>query len=147
MVIADLEGPGIIQRIWTPTPTNDTMQFFFDGETVPRISLPFIDLFTGKEYPFLRPVVGNEVGGYYCYIPIPYKSSCKILLKGERMQFIQIQYRKKAGGSNLETFPVEFSAEDKDALETALKTWERTGPELMTIIQPDDVQIQESSVL
>jgi len=108
LVIADLKGPGIIQRIWTPTPTNDTMQFFFDGEKDPRISLPFIDLFSGKEYPFLRPVVGNEIGGYYCYIPIPYKSSCKILLKGERMQFIQIQYRKKTGSETLESYPREF---------------------------------------
>ena len=133
LVIADLKGPGIIQRIWTPTPTNDTMQFFFDGEKDPRISLPFIDLFSGKEYPFLRPVVGNEIGGYYCYIPIPYKSSCKILLKGERMQFIQIQYRKKTGSETLESYPREFSTKEKDALEIALKIWNSSGSDVLKI--------------
>src|SRR5665647_1864670 len=42
LIIADLKGPGVIQRIWTPTPSEDTIQFYFDGETVPRIALKFI---------------------------------------------------------------------------------------------------------
>src|SRR5712691_6154484 len=32
MVIADLKGPGVIYRIWTPTPTEDPVEFYFDGE-------------------------------------------------------------------------------------------------------------------
>src|SRR5262245_8219095 len=31
LVIADLKGPGVIHRIWTPTPTDDPMEFYFDG--------------------------------------------------------------------------------------------------------------------
>src|SRR5829696_1961994 len=46
LVIADLKGPGVVYRIWTPTPTDDTVEFYFDGETTPRISLPFRDLFS-----------------------------------------------------------------------------------------------------
>src|SRR5688500_2867760 len=33
LVIADLTGPGIVNRIWTPTPEADTIKFYFDGET------------------------------------------------------------------------------------------------------------------
>src|SRR5918997_1260791 len=58
LVIADLKGPGVIYRIWTPTPTDDVMEFYFDGEEKPRISVRFRDLFSGKEFPFLTPVVG-----------------------------------------------------------------------------------------
>ena len=29
LVLADLKGPGIIHRIWTPTPTDDAMEFLF----------------------------------------------------------------------------------------------------------------------
>ena len=108
-VIADLKGPGVIQRIWTPTPTEDTIRFYFDGEQVPRIELKFIDLFSGKQYPFLRPVVGNEVGGYYCYLPVPYKSSCKIMYKGKQMQFIQIQYMETKEDTVVSSFPIELS--------------------------------------
>src|SRR5512133_2473088 len=46
LVIADLKGPGVVKRIWTPTPDADTVKFYFDGEKTPRISIPFIDLFT-----------------------------------------------------------------------------------------------------
>lgn len=122
LVIADLRGPGIIQRIWTPTPTRDTIQFYFDGESQPRIELPFIDLFSGIQFPFIRPIVGNEVGGYYSYIPVPYNSSCKIVFKGERMQFIQIQYRELMKGSTM-SFPEKFSVEEEKALYSAVETW------------------------
>jgi len=130
LVIADLKGAGVIQRIWTPTPTEDTIQFYFDGESEPRISMKFIDLFTGKVYPFVRPIVGNEVGGYYCYIPITYQKSCKIVFKGARMQFFQIQYReynKPEGGAS---FPKTLSDQEKQALDQAAKLWGSYGNNL-----------------
>lgn len=64
LVLADLKGPGVIHRIWTPTPTDDPVAFYFDGEKTPRLRLPFADLFSGKVFPFRRPIVGNEAGGY-----------------------------------------------------------------------------------
>jgi hypothetical protein len=136
LVIADLKGPGVIQRIWTPTPTNDTLQFFFDGEKSPRLELKFIDLFSGKRYPFLRPVVGNEVGGYYCYLPIPYQKSCKIIYKGKLMQFHQIQYRQLQGNQTVSTFPKTFSKEEDQALQSVLGIWKNSGEKLMTLL-PD----------
>jgi len=147
LVIADLKGSGIIQRIWTPTPTQDTIQFFFDNESDPRISLPFIDLFSGKEFPFLRPVVGNEVGGYYCYVPIPYKTSCKILFKGSRMQFFQIQYRENKPGVSISSYPLQFSQNEKDALNLALKTWSSFGKEVLDLLSIEGIKSQISSVI
>src|ERR1044071_6526234 len=63
LVIADLKGPGVIYRIWTPTPTDDWMEFFFDGEDKPRITVKFRELFLGKEPGFRRPLVGFGAGG------------------------------------------------------------------------------------
>src|SRR5437016_7357523 len=31
LVIGELTGPGCIYRIWTPTPTDDYLDFYFDG--------------------------------------------------------------------------------------------------------------------
>ncbi len=104
LVIADLQGPGVVTRIWTPTPTSDLMEFYFDGESEPRIRIPFIDLFTGKVSPFLNPLVGHELGGYYCYLPIPYKQSLKICFLGKLMQFYQIEYRQLPPGETTESF-------------------------------------------
>ena len=39
LVLADLEGPGVIYRIWTPTPTDDVLEFYFDGQEVQFLSL------------------------------------------------------------------------------------------------------------
>ena len=91
LVMADLKGPGVLNRLWTPTPTRDTVRFFFDGETTPRIAMPFIDLFTGGTFPFVAPLCGSEIGGYYCYVPVPYKRSLKIVLAGKNLRFHQTQ--------------------------------------------------------
>ena len=132
LVIAELKGPGVIQRIWTPTPSNDTIQFFFDGEKTARIELKFIDLFSGEKYPFSRPVVGNEVGGYYCYLPIPYQSSCKIVFKG-KMQFYQILYKELNGDKTVKSFPVKLSKDEDEALLSVIKVWKNSGENIRTL--------------
>lgn len=145
LIIADLKGSGIIQRISTPTPSEDTIQFYFDGESTPRIALKFIDLFSGEKYPFLRPVVGNEVGGYYCYLPIPYQSACKIVLKGKRMQFIQIQYNERSAGQTVSSFPSKFSTEEDQALVSVLNVWKKSGETLYNLLPIRDGSVQSVS--
>ncbi len=104
LVIADLEGPGVIYRIWTPTPTDDMVEFYFDGETEPRIRVKFRDLFSGKEAPFPAPLVGYGAGGFYNYVPLPFRKSCKILVRAERVQFYQINYARYPKDAALETW-------------------------------------------
>ncbi len=123
LVLADYKGPGVINRIWTPTPTHDTIQFYIDGEKTPRISLPFIDLFSGKVFPFVNPVCGNEVGGYYCYVPVQFAKSCKIVFCGEKIMFHQIQYRPYGAGAATESFPAIWNERQKEALKKACDFW------------------------
>lgn len=125
LVLADYKGPGVINRIWTPTPTNDTIQFYIDGEKTPRISIPFIDLFSGKVFPFVHPVCGNEVGGYYCYVPIQFAQSCKIVFCGEKIMFHQIQYRPYPAKTKLSSFSPDWSVAEKEALNKACESWNR----------------------
>lgn len=143
-VIAELQGPGIIHRIWTPTPKEDTIQFFFDGETEPRIELKFIDLFSGKQYPFVRPVVGNEVGGYYCYLPIPFEESCKIVFKG-KMQFIQIQYSETEAERIEKSFPGQFSQAERAALDSAVELWKNYGKNVLNEIPGSTGELKTSA--
>ncbi len=148
LVIADLKGNGVIQRIWTPTPTEDTIQFFFGAEKKPRISIPFIDLFSGKVYPFVRPVVGNEVGGYYCYLPVNYQNGCKIIYKGKRLQFIQIQYFNYTDDTQPDSFPIQFTREESDELAKAVKLWgERRKAVLELFGESGNIKAEKKSVL
>ncbi len=127
LVIAEFEGPGVVNRIWTPTPTNDTLSFYFDEEGTPRLRLRFIDLFSGNVYPFTKPVCGNEIGGYYCYIPIPFKKSLKIVFEGERIMFHQIQARK-LHDVNVESWTTNFSASDRQLLSEVNALWADISP-------------------
>lgn len=128
LILADLKGPGVINRIWTPTPSEDTIEFYFDGEPQPRIKVRFIDLFSEEIYPFVHPVAGNEVGGYYCYVPIPFKTSCKIAYQGDIMYFHQIQYRLYEENHPLESFPVDWSEEEKNMLMQVCNYWNSKKP-------------------
>jgi hypothetical protein len=91
-VLLDLQGPGTVYRMWFTgfTPAVDYIQVYFDGETTPRINMLLNDLFSGTNAPFLSPLVGNEAvssGGYFCYLPLPFKKSIKIVSNGTSSTF------------------------------------------------------------
>lgn len=123
LVMADLKGPGVVNRIWTPTPTLDTVKFYFDGETKPRIALPFIELFTGKTFPFLSPLSGNQLGGYYCYLPIPYEKALKIVYAGKDLRFHQTQYRTLQKADQVRSFTAEMIRSHQHAIDRVAAIW------------------------
>ena len=131
LVLFDEKGQGVIERIWTPTPTNDTLDFYFDGSSTPGLSIRFRDLFTGEVAPFLKPVVDYHlVGGYYSYIPIPYAKGCKIVLRGKELQFHQIQFREYDAKYKVETFSPKFTPAQNKILSDIVTLWknpERTA--------------------
>lgn len=129
LVIADFKGPGVINRIWTPTPSDDTLSFYFDGEKKPRLRISFRDLFSGKVYPFLKPVCGNEVGGFYCYLPIPFQKSCKIVYEGEKIMFHQIQYRSLPG-YKVESYTAAMFEKERSLLEEVCGVWADISPKV-----------------
>lgn len=125
LVIFDVKGGGVINRIWTPTPNSDTLDFFIDNELNPLFSIAFIDLFSGKIFPFTQPLCGNQLGGYYCYLPIPFEKSCKIVTRGKKIQFYQIQYRLYSDENEVISFKPELSKEEKEALERVALLWNK----------------------
>lgn len=127
LVIADLKGPGVVNRIWTPTPTDDMLSFYFDGEKTPRLEIKFSDLFSGKVFPFIKPICGNEIGGYYCYLPIPYQKSLKIVFSGEKILFHQIQYRNLPG-VDVKSWTGDFTAADRALLSEVGTLWSNISP-------------------
>ncbi len=129
-VLAEMTGPGVINRIHTPTPTEDTIEFYFDGETAPTIRMPFSRLFTGNKFPFLNPICDHEVGGYYCYLPMPYKKSCKVLYSG-KMLFWQLQYRTYPEGTDVKTFTLDWDKDETAALEKAAGLWSHYGENIL----------------
>jgi hypothetical protein len=121
LVLADLKGPGVITRIHTPTPTDEPLEFYFDGEPTPRLVLPYRQLFTGGTPPFLKPLVGYAGGGAYSYVPIPYKKSCKVVLRAKSTQFYDLDYATYPGDAPIESYSPKESAKTRADRERAQK--------------------------
>ena len=119
LVIADLKGPGCIYRIHTPTPPDDIVEFYFDGEATPRIRMPFRQMFEGKQAPFVKPLVDGAGGGYYSYVPICYRKSCKILVRAKTFQFYDLNYATFPANAPIQTFDPKVTASDKHNIEIA----------------------------
>ncbi len=130
LVLVDLKGPGVIYRIWTPTPTDDVMEFYFDGESEPRIKIKFREMFMGGHPVFVRPLVGYGAGGFYSYIPLPYEKSCKILIRAERIQFYQINYATYPKETAIKTFSSKASNEYRRHLEKAMRLFDSCGSDI-----------------
>jgi len=137
LVLADLQGPGVIYRIWTPTPTDDMLEFYFDGESEPSIRVKFRDLFLGKHPVFVRPLVGYGAGGFYSYVPLAYEKSCKVFIRAERLQFYQINYATYPDGTSIVSFPNQPGDEYKSHLEKAKRLFESYGGDVSSYVGPE----------
>ncbi len=127
LVIAEFEGPGVIDRIWTPTPTDDTLRFYFDGNSEAGLTICFRDLFSGRVFPFVAPVCGNEIGGYFCYWPVTFARSCKITFDGPKIMFHQIQ-AKSLQGLDVATFDGKFTGDDRLLVAETAEMWNNLNP-------------------
>jgi hypothetical protein len=142
LVVADLKGPGVVYRVWTATPSDDIVEFYFDGEAAPRLRLPFIDLFSGRQYPFVPPVAGVGAGGFYSYVPLPYKESLKVVVKSDHFNFYQINYATYPAGAGVESYTAEPSADFKAQLERARELLASPGADVSRFGAPPGRTVQ-----
>lgn len=126
LVIFEVAGNGVINRIWTPTPNEDTLDFYFGKSDIPSFSIKFSDLFSGKIYPFILPLCGNQLGGYYCYFPIPFKDGCKVISRGKQLQFYQIQYRNYPANYQVKNFNPILNSDEKSSYEILTSIWNKS---------------------
>ncbi len=146
LVLADLEGPGVITRFHTPTPTADIVEFYFDGEASPRISLKVSEMFDGAHAPFLAPLVWTGAGGSVSYVPLTFQKSCKVLVKADAFQFIQINHVRFPAGSVMESSGATLSEEALRRMEEIKSLFARTGSDIADRIAPPGAKIETEAV-
>lgn len=142
LVIADLKGPGIIYRIWTPTPTDDPIEFYFDGEEQPRIKMRFRELFDGSKPPFVAPIVGFGSGGFYSYMPLPYKTGCKVVIRAPKVQFYQINYATYPPDAKIESWTESSFASANGDVEKARKLFGMQGQDVSASVVPEGTHLK-----
>jgi hypothetical protein len=132
-VLFDVKGPGCIYRLWWTNgnaydPALRTIRIHFDGATSPQVNMSMAQFFSGSQGPFLSPLVGNNVvssGGFYCYLPMPFRAGCRITLSGgggpPNWNWYNITYQRFADASGVTTFTGQ---EDSTA---ARNVWNAAG--------------------
>jgi hypothetical protein len=120
LVLAEMEGPGCIWRIWSAAPKDGHVRIYLDGASEPAVDLPFIGYFDGKNEPFTRSAIVHEVGkGWNNYTPIPYQKSCKIVADSGWGLYYHFTYGTFPKGTQVPTFKRDLSAADLAALDAA----------------------------
>ena len=136
-VLAELDGPGVIQRIWTTHTSgehagllnrkNEHIKIYLDGQAEPALDVPLEAIFSGEHPHFPRPLVMEGSGGFVSYVPIPFRNGCKVVVEGEGVRFFQIGVLALPSAEGVATFTAEPSEEVRAALGKAKLLW--TSPE------------------
>ncbi|MGA2497690.1 MAG: DUF2961 domain-containing protein [Tepidisphaeraceae bacterium] len=129
IVMAEMQGPGCIWRIWSARAEKGHVKIYLDGAAEPAVDLPFSGYFDHKNAPFTGTVLVHIVSnGQNNYVPIPYQKSCKIVADKGWGQYFHFTYGTFPAGTKVPTFKRELSAEEMAALDAADKTLASCGP-------------------
>ena len=128
-VLAEINGPGCIWRMWSATPTNGHIKIYLDGAAEPAVDLPFKGYFDRKNEPFTRlnMVYMTSANGYNNYTPIPFQKSCKIVAEKDWGKYYYFNYTRFAPGTTVPTFHLPLGPDDLKALDQANETFARAG--------------------
>ncbi len=88
VVLLDLEGPGVLRRIWITVASRDphylrriAIRMYWDGEEEPSVSVPLGDFFGNgfEKSHYTALPMGVSSGGFYTYLPMPFASHARIV--------------------------------------------------------------------
>ena len=129
IVMAEINGPGCLWRIWSAAPKSGHVRIYLDGATEPAVDLPFVGYFDGKNAPFNRAALVHTVAmGWNNYTPIPFQKSCKVVADPDWGQYYQFVYSTFAPGTEVPTFRRELTAAENAALDAANQRLAHCGP-------------------
>ena len=134
-VLAELDGPGIIQHIWLARAGGDQpdkldwrkkrLKIHLDGKPDPALDIPLETLFSGAHPHFPRPLVMEGSEGLVFYVPIAFREGCKVVVEGEDEEawLYQINMLSLPDGSEIEPFQADPAPETASELERARSFW------------------------
>ncbi|MCU0786381.1 MAG: DUF2961 domain-containing protein, partial [Verrucomicrobia bacterium] len=140
-VLAEMEGPGSITRIWMTgkNPQGDAprifgrIRIFIDSKDRPVVDLPMEEFF-GKAKPFVPPLATPTSGAWACQVPIPFSRYCKVVVTDHQDRFAhrvnglrqtiphlyyQICWRKSPAGTKVKPFTIPLSKKREELIEQA----------------------------
>lgn len=121
-VMAEINGPGCIWRIWSAAPGEGNVKIYLDGSAKPVLDMPFKDYFDSTKPPFNYPALVHTVAmGWNNYVPIPFQQSCKIVADKNWGNYYQFTYSTFPQGTIVPAFNPNLKPEETAALAAANK--------------------------
>ncbi|HJT76100.1 MAG TPA: glycoside hydrolase family 172 protein, partial [Gemmataceae bacterium] len=118
-VLADMDGPGCVVRIWSADPDEaGKVRIYLDGAKEPVIEAPLQTLLSGKwktridgkeVTPFPDPIACERSRGWNLYFPIAYQKHCKITVEKSDIYY-HVDYRTYPQGTKIEPFSLDALA-------------------------------------
>ncbi len=100
--MAEINGSGSILRIWLTIASpdayilrNSLLKFYWDDESVPSVECPIGDFFGvgfGEYRHYHSAVMGMTSGGYYCYLPMPFKKKALLTFENQSSKKVNAFY-------------------------------------------------------
>lgn len=119
-VLAEMEGPGAIVRIWSAMPDTGHVKIYIDGSDEPVVDLPFAQFFDRTVSPFdYEGLVYMAARGCNNYVPITYNRSCRVVASPGWGVYYHFNYITFPEGSSVEPFSMALSADALTVLEEA----------------------------
>jgi len=133
-VMAEIDGPGCIWRIWSANPTG-TIRFYLDGDTEPTYEWDFNKLFRKGESPFPSPLVWQrrlDTGegknpASNCYMPIPFAKGCKVTADKPHRQYYHIGYSTFPADWEVKRFSLERTPTEEATLQRVCRELKNCG--------------------
>ncbi len=134
VVLAEIDGPGVIWRIWSALLGDGKVKIYLDGKLA--IDILWKDYFSRKVAPFNRDglVYTTPAKGWNNYTPISFQKSCKIVAKATIEQsekfeidsgvwgkFFHFNYTVFPKNTKVQTFKMQLSPKENKALDKANK--------------------------
>ncbi len=135
VVMAEMNGPGCIWRIWSALAEKGHVKIYLDGNDTPAVDLPFAQYFSGDTAPFNYPMLSYNLNLMGCsgqdlYFPIPYQKSCKIVAEPGWGRYYHVVYTTYPEGTQIPTFSRQLAEDHASQLariNTALQQRLATG--------------------
>jgi hypothetical protein len=104
IVLADLDGPGVVRHIWMtfpPAPPEAMrgvwMEVFYDDATEPSISVPCLDFFGmphGRPVPYASALTTMPEGrGLNAFFPMPFRGRMRVELTNGSSRSMELYYQ------------------------------------------------------
>jgi len=136
-IIAHMDGPGCITRIWMTNACysdgydfqDDTiLKIYLNGESDPVINVP-LKIFFGNYAHFELPLAHKVKKAYFSYVPIPYTQSCEITLEegSTTAIYYQINYRQFLTNQGMDDFSLTLNTSNASNLDDFIDIWNNPG--------------------